>query len=152
MNPISKYKGSSINIISIRYEKEDININLARAAKISEQSMEAEIKGQPSYYFFLFSLHKKLLTKFELLKLQRKSTYGRLYAMAKDRKSSSTGRYLSEAAVKAWVESHKKYLKASENCIRVRDQADQVLGAVRAFEQRKDLMQSLSANLRKERI
>lgn len=152
MNPLAKYKGHSLNTICIRYEKEEIIINLAKAAKITEDNIEAEIKNQPSYYFFLFSLHKKLLTKFELLKLQRKSTYGRLYAIAKDRKSSSTGRFLTETAVKAWVESHKKYLQASEACIRARDQADAVLGAVRSFEQRKDLLQTLSSNIRKERL
>lgn len=151
MDQLRKYRRSPINIISIRYEKESIRINVAQAARIREADIEGEIKNQPSYYAFLFMLHKRLLTKFELLKLKRKSLFSRLYAEAKDR-TGKNGRPLSETAVKAWVEGRKQYLQASEKCIRARDEADQLQAAVRAFEQRKDLLQTLSSNIRKERI
>lgn len=151
MHPISKYKGSPINIISVRYGKEDIKINLARATKITENGLEVEIKNQPSHYAFLIMLHKKLLTEFELAKLHRKAVYGNLYAQAKDRKGNN-GRYLSETNIKVWVESHKKYIRASELCIRTRDHADQLFAAVRSFEMRANFLQTLSANLRKERV
>lgn len=150
MNDISKYRSSPINVINLRYGKETITINLARATKISESNLENEIKKQPSYYAFLSMLHKRLLTQFELAKLARKKEYGRLYAIAKDRKGSN-GRYLSESAIKVWIESHKKYVSKSETCIHLRDNADQLFTAVRAFEMRANLMQTFSSNLRKER-
>lgn len=151
MNPLSKYRNSPINIISIRYGKEDIIFNIAKAAKIDEDNIEAEIKGQPSHYAFLFVLHKRLLTKFEELKLRRGSIYGELLARAKERKNVY-GRPLSDTASDKWIKSHKKYLRISEACIKARDEADQLLGAVRAFEMRANLMQTLSSNLRKQAL
>lgn len=149
-NAFKKYRNSAINILSVRYGKEDIIINIARASKISENLLEAEIKNQPSHYAFLFSLHKKLLTKFELLKLHRQKVYGMLMGKAKKRQNTY-GRPLSDTQAEKWVRSNQKYITASENCIYARDQADQVLAAVRAFEMRAALMQTLSSNLRKER-
>jgi hypothetical protein len=151
MSRISKYSKSKINIISIQYGEEKITINVAREAKIDSNNIEDEIKRQPSNYGFLFMLHKRLLTEFEHLKLRRKSIFGELLAAAK-RRTNSSGRPLSDNDAKAWVESNKKYIRISERCINKRDEADQVLGAVRALEQKKDLLQSLSANLRTERI
>lgn len=149
-NPIARYRKSSINTISIRYGNETIIINVSRAAKISEDSLESEIKNQPSYYGFLFILHKRLLTRFEQLKLRRQQVYGQLLGKAKERKNSFN-RPISDTAAEKWVKAHKKYIAASQDCINARDQADQVLGAVRAFEMRAALMQTLSSNLRKER-
>lgn len=150
MGKLSKYYSSTINIISVRYGEEDIRINIARESRINEDTIEEEIKKQPSSYAFLSMLHKRLLTKFELLKLSRKSLYGRLLAEAKKRTGPS-GRPLSDNDAKAWVECHKKYIKASEGCIMARDKADQLFSAVRAFEQRAALLQTLSSNLRRER-
>jgi len=151
MGKIQKYYKSSINILSIQYGKEHITLNIAQEAKIKEDNIEDEIKRQPASYAFLFMLHKKLLTEFERLKLRRKSIYGILLAEAK-RRTNSAGRPLSDNDAKAWVESHRKYIRISERCIEARDQADQVQAAVKSFEQKKDLIQSLSANLRNERV
>lgn len=150
INAFKKYRHSSVSILSVNYGKEAIIINIARATKIDEDDLEAEIKNQPSHYAFLFMLHKKLLTRFEQLKLQRKRTYGMLLAKAKERKNGY-GRPLSDTAANKWVECHKRYISISEDCIQARDEADQVLGAVRAFEMRAALLQTLSSNLRKER-
>lgn len=73
-----------------------------------------------------------------------------LMGKAKERKNTY-GRPLSDTQAEKWVRANKKYIAASENCIYARDQADQVLAAVRAFEMRAALMQTLSSNLRKER-
>lgn len=150
LGQFKKYRRSSVNIISIRYDGEEIILNIARAARISENNLEEEIKHQPSHYAFLSSLHKKLLTRFEQLKVQRQRVYGQLIMKAKERTNSS-GRSLSDAQADKWVRTHKRYLAASEECITARDHADQLYAAVRSFEMRAALMQTLSSNLRKER-
>lgn len=151
MKKLNKYRKSSINIVHINYGGKTFNFNIYEETKISEEAMEAEIKTQPSKYAFLFILHKKLLARFETLKQNREQLYARLYGQSKSRVQAS-GRAYTDEASKAWVEGHKKYKTITEACIKAREDADILQGCVRAFEQRKDLLQTLSSNIRKERI
>lgn len=151
MKRLSNYRKSSINHVHINYGGKVFEFNIYEEAKISEEAIEREITTQPSKYALLFILHKKLLAKFETLKQNRKGLYGRLLGVAKTR-TSSNGRPLTDKGSEAWVEAHKKYKKATEDCIKAKTDADILQGCVRAFEQRKDLMQTLSSNIRKERI
>lgn len=152
MKRLFKYRSSKINHVYIKFGNETINFNIFEEAKINEDDIEREIKSQPSKYAFLFVLHKKLLTKFETLRQNRQELYGKLYAISKGKVSKHTGRPFSDDLSKAWVESHSKYVKATKDCIAAKDAADILQGCVRAFEQRKDLIQTLSSNTRKERI
>jgi len=148
---LSKYRKSDINQVIINYRGKTFNFNIYSECSITEAGLEAEIKGQPSRYALLFTLHKKILADFERLKATRKRVYGRLLHVAKA-KVGASGRPYTDEQSKAYVESHKKYLKATEDCLKTREDSDVLLGCVRAFEQRKDLLQTLASNLRKERI
>lgn len=148
---LSKYKGSDINKIDITYGGKRFCFNIWEEAKITEEGIDAEIKGQSSRYAFLFVLHKKLLARFETLKHERKSIYGSLLSQAKS-KVQTNGRPYTDDAAKGWVDGQKAFKKITQECIKAREDADILLGCVRAFEFRKDLIQTLSSNLRKERI
>lgn len=148
---LSNYRKSDINIIDITYGGKRFRFNIWEEVKITEANVESEIKGQASRYAFVFTLHKKLLAKFETKKHERKAAFGRLLSQAKS-KVQKNGRPYTDDAAKGWVESHKEYVGLTRECIQIREQADVLLGCVRAFEQRKDLIQTLSSNLRKERV
>lgn len=148
---ISKYRKSDINLIDITYGGKRFKFNIWEETQIHEAGLEAEIKGQASRYAFVFTLHKKLLAKFETKKHERKAAFGRLLSQAKS-KVQKNGRPYTDDAAKGWVESHKEYVGLTRECIQIREASDVLLGCVRAFEQRKDLMQTLASNLRKERI
>jgi hypothetical protein len=146
----SKLKGYGdlkVNNISIVYDGEKIRFNLFEEVSINENRLDQEIKSQPSLYAFLILIQKKLNTRFEGLKQERKKLYGQLFLRAKQR--SHAGRPYNDEMAKAWVESHKKYVTITSNCIKAKDEADVLYAAVRAFEQRKDLIQTLSSNNRK---
>lgn len=152
MTKLDKYliKTDLFQIIVIEGKKET-TFNLARELKVSELQINEELKRQPSKYGFALFLHGKLKTNFEELKLERKKIRGRLYRKAKQTKVPSTGRPMSDDAAKAYVESHPQFLKISRRCIRAKDEADQMYSVVRAFEQRSNLIQSISSNLRNEK-
>lgn len=150
MNKLETYSISPINRITIKYGKEEIRFNLWDELKISEQRINIELKKQPSKYGFLLMLYGKLKTQFELEKSDRRAVYGRLWAKAKKRISSSTHRVYSDDAAEIWVEAHKEYRMATARCIHAKDKVDQLWAAVKAFEQRKDVIQSLSSNIRNE--
>ena len=119
--------------------------------RLDERVLNEEMKGQASKYGFCLLLVGKLKTIFEELKVEKDRTYGRLYFKAKEQKSTSTGRYLSDDMAKAWVEKHPQYIKACLACIKAKDNVDTIYSCIKSFEQRKDLAQSISSNLRNEK-
>ena len=151
MKRLTYYKVSKINHLHINYGGEKIRINLWRELRITPESIDAELKNQPSSYGFLLMLHKRLLADFEEAKLERGRVYGKLFLSSKG-KTGANNRLFSEEACKAYAESHPHFIEASQKCIMIRKQADEVYSAVRAFEQRKDLMQTISSNQRKEKF
>lgn len=103
-------------------------------------------------YGFALLLQKKLNSNFERLRQDRKKTYGRLYLKAKERLTSKqTKRGYSDEAARAYVLCHPTYVNLTTQCIEAKDMADTMFAVIRSFEQRKDLMQTISSNNRKEK-
>lgn len=151
MPRISKHFKLPFTTVNIKYGKEKISFSLLRELRIDEDKINEEMSTQPGMYGFCLLLHKKLLTEFEKAKLQRNRVYGHLLFQAKEKKSKSTGRYYTDDMAKAWVEKHDEYVEASLVCIKIKDSADTIYSCIKSFEQRKDLIQSISSNLRNER-
>lgn len=149
MKRLFAYRGSTILNVRVKYGKEMVSFNLGTELKIDENKINQHLKTQPVYYGFCLMLHKKLTTKFEETKMERKRVYGRLFLSAKENKVMN-GRPYSDDAAKVYVESHKSYLAATSACIKAKDDADALFTCIRAMEQRAFLLQSLSANNRKE--
>lgn len=147
MKRLSAYSKSKVLNIKVRYGSELVHFNLATELRITEEKLNTQLKTQPGYYGFCLLLHKKLLSIFETKKMERKSVYGRLFLNAKENKTMN-GRPYSDDSAKVYVESHKQFIAATTECIKAKDDADQLYACIRAFEQRKDLMQSISSNIR----
>lgn len=150
MKRLAHYTKSKILDIRIRYNGELIVFNLATELRIQRVMLNENLKKQPTYYGFCLLLHKKLLAIFEQLKSDREAAYGRLFLKAKSTKVMN-GRPYSDDAAKAYVESHKEFTGITTQCIKARQDADIVWAAVKGFEQRKDLLQSISSNVRNEK-
>lgn len=150
MKTIKSYSTSPIYIISIRYNGELIRFNLEKELRLLIDSPNPNLKSQPSKYGFCLLVHKKLVTRWEELKAQRKRTYGRLFFKAKAKKIN--GRLMSDDLCKQWVEKHDDYFNITNKCIKAKDEADQLFSCIRAFEQRKDVLQTISSNTRSEKI
>lgn len=151
MKRLSTYKKSKVLNINIRYNKELISFNLATELRISTTIINENLKTQPGYYGFCLLLHKKLLTIVEQSKMERDSVYGRLFLKAKETKIMNNRPYSDDAA-KCWVDSHKEFKTITLACIKAREDSDIILAAVKSFEQRKDLLQSLASNERAQRF
>lgn len=149
MKKLIAYRKSPINNIRIRYNGELVSFNLMSELRIDRTSLNEHLKKQPGYYGFCLLLHKKLMAQFERLKHERMGVYGKLFIYAKEHRTLNSRPYSDETA-KSWVESHKKFKEVSERCIKAREDADLMYTCVRSFEQRKDLLQSISSNIRAE--
>lgn len=149
MKRLASYRKSKILDIRIKYNGELVVFNLASELRINPDIINENLKTQPGYYGFCLLLHKKLLAVFEQLKSDRDAVYGRLLLYAKENKTMNNRPY-SDDASKAWVEKHKEFRAITTQCIKARLDADTMLAAVKGFEQRKDLLQSIASNVRKE--
>lgn len=146
MSKLIKYaETSSIMEIKIKYNDQIFAFNLDKELRVSETNVAIHIKTQTRGYAFLAMLHKKLMIKVrDEQKALNRYKYGRL---AEIKPKFST---LKEA--EANMSSDKKLLQLENDLLHLEEARDTIEVAVRAFEMRKDLIQTLSANIRKEKL
>ena len=140
-------KRNALMNININYGGKRIRFNLFQELRISEAIINEEIQNQPTHYAFISVLQKKLQTRFEELKQERKRVYSELYLRGKRKKTNN--RPYSDEMCKAYVEVHPRYRKITDECIKARDDADILYSCVMAFIQKANLLQTLSSNNRK---
>jgi hypothetical protein len=136
--------------ITILVGKEKFSFNLFRETKIEESGVGDEILNQPSSYGFLTMLHKQLLKGLADAKLAEKKAYASAYIKNKSQINSETNRPNSDDLAKQKSELDIKYLMAQKKTNEAQFDVNRIEACVRAFEQKKDMLQTLSANKRKE--
>lgn len=141
---------SDLMNIDITYAGKRYRFNLFEELQISEAQINKELKDQTSSYSFLTMLNEHLLKSKKELELEKKATYARMYVNFKEN-FILNGRAASDDACKAKVECSTKFKSVCTELIQTEFNLGIISRAVEAFEQRKDLLQSLSANMRKER-
>lgn len=141
---------SELMNIDITYGNVRHRFNLFEELEISESSLNKELKKHASSYAFLTMLRTHLLKEVKRLEALKKSTYSKIYSQQK-KKTGAGGRPLNDDLAKANAESHSKYKSVIKRLIEAEHNYSIIHNAVTAFETRKDLIQSLSANMRKER-
>lgn len=142
---------SSLNKIKIIYGEEVIQFNLYDELKVSEALLNIEIKQQPRIYGFLLILRVKLARMVDDLEVTREKVYAQIHSMYKDQIDENTQRPYNDDRAKYLTRKHKKFLKSAEQYNMAKENFGVINACVKAFEQRADLIQSLSANVRKER-
>ncbi len=129
--------------VKIKYGKEVFEFNLNDELKISDSNRDNEIRNHPRSYAFLCMLSVKLKTIVKELHQESKRVYAKRMAYLREKAPS-----VKEAEIK--IRYDKKYLKALDDVTNAEELKDIVDVSVRAFEERKDLLQTLSANTRRE--
>ena len=144
MSKLTEYssKASFMNV-SLEIDGKPYSFNLDIQLKIEEEKMVTHLKEQPRSYAFLCMLRNKV--KIEIKK------------KAKDLERKRAARYnqLAETMEKVTDINNKlksnRLFKEMQDVIDDLDEIKSVLDiAVDSFNQRKDILQTLSANLRKE--
>ncbi len=136
--------------IQIIRAEEKFRFNLFREVKISEGQVQKEILSQPSSYGFLTLLQTDLLKILSEKKIEEKRAYASAYIKYKSQRSEETGRPNSDDVAKNKAELDKRYIEKQKEVIETQFNLNRITACVRAFEQRKDMLQTLSANNRKE--
>lgn len=148
---LDKYlRKSSIDEVVLDYKGEKFIFKLSEELQINEKKINSEIKDQPSYYGFLKLLQSKLISEKEDNERKVDYIYARLYKLNSEKINPKTKRFFSDKAVIQLVLQNDKYNKALKKAIKSREDLNIINSCVRAFEQRAELIQTISANLRRE--
>ncbi len=141
---------SSLMRISLHYGDEKFEFNLFEELQINESIISKELKNQPSAYAFLSMLQIQTAFLKDKAKVNEEKVYHKLYDTFKAKTNPQTKRPNSDDVAKAKAIKHSMYIKARNKTISLSKQHGTISNCVKAFEQRSSLLQTLSANRRKE--
>lgn len=145
MSKLIEYSStSSIMDIKIKLNDKVYSFNLDKELKISESRVGVHLMNQARSYAFVAMLHKKLIIKAR--------DQQREISRAKDSAVSKWAETMQITAAKAKAANDLKVKKLENDLMQIEEARDTIEVCVRSFEMRKDLIQTLSANIRKEKI
>lgn len=153
MSKIQKYaKSSELMDVSIKLENGEVfKFNLYEELEISEDRINFEATQLASSYAFISTLRARLAKVVDDRKLEKDKLWAKAYVEAKRTINNDTGRPYSDDAAKAQAELDTKYLKMSSLWNEAKYKVSLLEGVVKAFETRASLIQTISANNRKEK-
>ena len=152
MGRIAKYaETSSLMNINITYGEETFYFNLFAETTVDENKINHEAKVQPSAYGFIAMLHKKLIRVAKDKKAEMEKTFSKLYIQYKKQIDEETKRPYPKETAHHMATKHFSYHQKIKEYHQAEENAGIIEACVKSFEQRSYLIQTISANVRKER-
>ena len=153
MSRLKKFaKISDLMNVKIGYGNETFKFNLYNETRIDVDSLNKELNDQPSSYSFLLMLHKKLIKVKSTKEVLKDRAYAKAFVLHKTSIDESTNRTMSKEVAKEKAQINKEFMDSQEELIQAIHDCNIIEACVKAFEQRKDILQTLSANHRNERV
>lgn len=141
---------SDLMQITIEWQKERFRFNLFEELRIDSDQLEYEITQQPSSYAFINMLWKKLVLAAEEAKVNWEKAESKEFVRYKKLINDDTGRPYSDDQAKAYAKASRITASAFDIYRDFKNQANVLETCVKGFEMRSGLLQTLSANQRKE--
>ena len=132
-------------VISVKYKGKLVTINITKELSIDENIINSQLKNIPSSYAFLCLLRDNLIKKRDTLEREKNIAYSKAWLFYKE----SDNRLNNDTANhKAMV--NPKYLSIEERYLKAVHKANKLISICRAYESRERIIQTLSANIRKQ--
>lgn len=133
------------DVISVKYKGKLVTINITKELSIDENIINSQLKNIPSSYAFLCLLRDNLIKKRDTLEREKNIAYSKAWLFYKE----SDNRLNNDTANhKAMV--NLKYLSIEERYLKAVHKANKLISICRAYESRERIIQTLSANIRKQ--
>lgn len=133
------------DVISVKYKGKLVTINITKELSIGENIINSQLKNIPSSYAFLCLLRDNLIKKRDTLEREKNIAYSKAWLFYKE----SDNRLNNDTANhKAMV--NPKYLSIEERYLKAVHKANKLISICRAYESRERIIQTLSANIRKQ--
>lgn len=144
-------ESSPLMVIDVRYNGKRYKFNLYEETQVNAQTLNREMKKHASSYAFLLQLRNSLEKKATELEAHKDRVLNKLYLKYKKMMNPMTNRQFSDDAAKAKAQSSQTYTEAEQEYFDALHSFKTLRDAIRAYEVRKELMQSLGANIRNEK-
>lgn len=133
------------DVITVKYKGKLVTINITKELSIDENIINSQLKNIPSSYAFLCLLRDNLIKKRDTLEREKNIAYSKAWLFYKE----SDNRLNNDTANhKAMV--NPKYLSIEERYLKAVHKANKLISICRAYESRERIIQTLSANIRKQ--
>ena len=143
-------KSSSLNNITIKIGDEDLKFNLYKELGIDDEQLDSDLISNSRIFGYLSIVYNRLTEKQKLLELEHDQLKGDIYNKLSKDINPTTGRAYSKDAIELQLVKDKTFAKQEIDLIRLKTQVSDIKACIAAFEQRKDLLQTASANRRAE--
>lgn len=142
----TKINSIKSDIVTIKYKGKIINIDITKELSIDINMINSQLMELPSNYAFLCSLRDKYIKKRNFLEKNRDSIFSELWIYFKNADNRMTNDFVNNKVI-----SNNKYKEADKKFLRASYKADKFISICKAYESRERILQTLSANLRKEK-
>lgn len=131
--------------ISVKYKGKIITINITKELAIDENILNNQLKNTPSSYAFLCLLRDKYIKRRDLLEREKNFAYSSAWLFYKESDSRLNNDTVTNKAL-----TNKKYISLEKRYLRLVDKTNRLISICKAYESRERILQTLSANLRKQ--
>lgn len=131
-------------LFKVSYNGKIYHIDLAEELAIDENMVNTSLKKSPSNYSLLVIIRDRLIYKRDKLEKEKDAAYSKAWLYYKE--SSNINNEM--ASHKA--EGNSAYKGAMERYLKAKHKADELIALCRAYENRENILRTLSANLRKQ--
>lgn len=133
------------DIISFKYKGKLVTINISRELEINENIINSQLKNIPSNYAFLCLLRDKIIKRRDKLEKEKDYVYSKAWLYYKESDNRLNNDTVSHKAL-----TSKIYIKANDKYLKALDKANRFISICKAYESRERIIQTLSANIRKQ--
>ena len=151
MSKLLKYsKRSKLSNVTIIVGKEVITFNLHEELGVEEDTINDELVGNTQIFAYLNMVYNKLNQHTKILEMRFDGYKSKLYSKLIQSKNPATGRAYSKEFIGLEMNKDLKYVRYRTQIIEAEKQLDDIKSCIDSFKQRKDLIQTASANRRAE--
>ena len=134
----------SFNKLKVKFQGEDLEIDLNKELKINEDIINSQLCDSPSSYYVLCSLRDKYIKERNALEREKDEAYSQLWVYYKDANERWNNDYVTNKVI-----SSKKYSSIYERYLKAEARASQFISLCKAYESRTDILRTINANLRR---
>ncbi len=131
--------------LKVRYQGKIIRINITKELSINESIINSQLKDSPSSYAFLCMLKNKYIKERDKLDREKEIAYSEAWLYYKSSDSKMNNDTANHKA-----NTNKKYISIYNKWQKISNIAENLISICRAYENRENILRTISANLRKE--
>lgn len=133
------------DILEISYKGKKVSISISKELAIDESTINTQLRTLPSNYAFLCLLRDKAIKKATKLEKEKEYAFSKAWLFFKEADSKCNNETATHKAL-----TSNKYQAAEKRYLKAQDKANVLVSICRAYESRERIIQTISANLRKQ--